>query len=315
MSIFKTTKINYYIKNYFLFYTAKRYKNKASEKINLIHNHPDKAYIKERVDYYNKLQNPFSIDDQWENITLFHKTHKKNAYFFDTILHLKYFKWMHKIKYAFGDVTYIPKTPSFVKSRPICDDNENSILLKLDKIRHFHFIKDHQKFDDKKNILVWRGDSRNRPHRVKLLQKLWNHPMCDIGQTQDPIEDVPWQKGKLTIEEQLRCKFILCIEGFDVATNLKWAMSSNSLVFSYPLKYETWYMEGTLIENHHFVVIKEDLSDLEEKLNYYIDHPNEAKKIIKNANDYIVQFKDKKREDLISLLVIEKYFNFQKEKE
>jgi hypothetical protein len=30
--------------------------------------------------------------------------------------------------------------------------------------------------------------------------------------------------------------------------------------------------------------------------------------IIKNANDYVMQFKNKKREDLISFLVLDKYF-------
>jgi len=36
----------------------------------------------------------------------------------------------------------------------------------------------------------------------------------------------------------------------------------------------------------------------------------EAKKIISNAHEYIEQFKDKKQEDLISLLVLKKYFKY-----
>ena len=47
---------------------------------------------------------------------------------------------------------------------------------------------------------------------------------------------------------------------------------------------------------------------LEERLNYYIQHTDEALQIIKNANAYVTQFKNKKQEDLISLLVLEKYF-------
>ena len=73
-------------------------------------------------------------------------------------------------------------------------------------------------------------------------------------------------------------------------------------------KYETWYMEGTLIANCYYVLIKKDYSDLEEQMEYYINHADEALEIIRNAHLYIEQFKIKQREDLISLHVLEKYF-------
>ena len=85
-------------------------------------------------------------------------------------------------------------------------------------------------------------------------------------------------------------------------------MSSNSLALMPVPKYETWYMEGTLIPNYHYMLIKDDYSDLEERMEYYINHADEALEIIRNAHRYIEQFKIKQREDLISLLVPEKYF-------
>jgi hypothetical protein len=72
--------------------------------------------------------------------------------------------------------------------------------------------------------------------------------------------------------------------------------------------YETWFMEGLLIPNHHYVLLKDDYSDLEEKIKYYSEHIDEALTIIKNANGHVEQFKDQKREDAISLLVLKKYF-------
>ena len=42
--------------------------------------------------------------------------------------------------------------------------------------------------------------------------------------------------------------------------------------------------------------------------NWYIEHIDEAQEIIKHANEYVKQFKNRKRENLISLLVLEKYF-------
>jgi RNase adaptor protein for sRNA GlmZ degradation len=67
-------------------------------------------------------------------------------------------------------------------------------------------------------------------------------------------------------------------------------------------------MEGRLIPNYHYIEVKEDFSDLEERLQYYIDHPEEAEAIIQHAHEYIDQFRDKERESLISLLVLKKYF-------
>ena len=119
---------------------------------------------------------------------------------------------------------------------------------------------------------------------------------------------MPWQKKKMSINEQLSYKFILCIEGNDVASNLKWVMSSSSIAFMVQPKYETWFMEGQLIPNYHYVLLKDDYSDLEEKIKYYSQNTKEALNIINNANDYVSQFKNEKREKLISLLVLKKYF-------
>ncbi|TOQ08578.1 glycosyl transferase family 90, partial [Vibrio parahaemolyticus] len=73
---------------------------------------------------------------------------------------------------------------------------------------------------------------------------------------------------------------ILSLEGMDVATNLKWIMSSNSLCFTPKLRYETWFMEGKLKAGVHFVQVKDDFSDLDEKMDYYLEHPDKAEEII-----------------------------------
>ena len=67
-------------------------------------------------------------------------------------------------------------------------------------------------------------------------------------------------------------------------------------------------MEGTLRPNYHYIEVKDDFSDLEERLTYYIEHPEEAEAIIQHAHEYVAQFQDQERERLISLLVLQKYF-------
>lgn len=139
------------------------------------------------------------------------------------------------------------------------------------------------------------------------MKQFWDHPRFEVGQTNKPKEGVPWQKPFMSLKEQLRYKFIFCLEGNDVATNLKWAMSSNSLCLMPKPKYETWFMEGTLRPGVHYAEVKRDFSDIEKVMNYYSKNIKETHEIIENANAHVKQFQDKNLEDLICYKVLEKY--------
>ena len=91
-------------------------------------------------------------------------------------------------------------------------------------------------------------------------------------------------------------------------------MSSNSVAVMPKPKYESWFMEGKLIPDYHYIQIKDDYSDLEEKINYYIKNTDKLKIISKNANEYISHFKDKESEKIISILVMEKFFSLTNQK-
>lgn len=95
--------------------------------------------------------------------------------------------------------------------------------------------------------------------------------------------------------------------------NLKWVMSSNSVGVMPRPKYESWFMEGRLQPGVHYIEIKDDYSDLEDKIQYYSTHVEEAEAIIRNAHAFVEQFRDKEREELISILVLEKYFRHTKQ--
>jgi len=306
----KNVKFIYYLKNIAIYLVPfSYYQKKLDKKILDLSKKYDENYILDRVNYYNKLQKETKISKDSPTIKEFQKI-KKTTYFFDLNRYLKYFDTNKKISYMFGDVTIVPKQPSIVKSRPISEDNQNSILMKLNQVRHFIFVNDNIDYEDKKDLLVWRGKA-HQEHRKEFLRKFYDHPLCDVGQIVKKKDkgEIPWKKGKMSIKQMLRYKFILAIEGNDVASNLKWIMSSNSLAFMVKPKFETWFMEGRLIPNYHYVLLKDDYSDLEEKIEYYSTHIDEAKQIVENANNYIEQFKDKEREDLISLLVLQKYFD------
>ncbi len=301
----KNTKLTYYISNIYKQILPDFFHKRYARK--LLQREIDENIL-QRVKYYNRLDTYFKLPKDAPSIEQFIKNEKKKTYYFDLLEHLRYFDKKLQFSYLFGDITTVPQTPSFLKSRPIEADNKNSILMKLNKIRHFIFVNDTRSFEEKKDMLVWRGKCYT-PHRQQFIQTFYDKKFCNVGQTNTKGEiNKPWQKEKMKLQEQLQYKFILAIEGNDVASNLKWVMSSNSLAFMPKPKYETWFMEGSLIPNHHYVLLKDDYSDMEEKIHYYSTHIQEAKTIIKNAHAHVEQFKDKEREDIIAMLVLQKYF-------
>jgi len=305
----KNSKFIYFAKNYLnLLIPNFFFRIKLRSTLKHVALRSDWSYIESRVNYYNKLSSQVALPNDANHLSE-HRIKKQKVYFFDSYEFTRWFPSSYKWGICPGDVTFIPSFPSVVKSRPLTDDNQNSILMKLDKVRHFIFVKDKLSFEDKKNKAIFRGKVKGKPSRKLFMEMYFNHPMCDLGDvskhTDDPKE---WQSEKKTIREHLDYKFILALEGNDVASNLKWVMSSNSIAVMPKPTCETWFMEGTLIPNYHYIEIKPDFSDLEERLNYYINHPEEALTIIAHAHDYVEKFKNKKREKLISLLVLDKYF-------
>ena len=268
----------------------------------------DKGYVLARVAYYNKQREAFSLGPD-SSVFSDLSPRKRSAYYFDLQEYMRYFESSFRFNYIFGDVIDVPPVPAFVKSRPIAGDNKHAVLLKLNKVRHFTFVKDMRSFQEKQDQLVWRGKA-GVTGRIQFVKSYFHNPLFDIGQTNAPgIDgDAEWQKGFMSIDEQLQYKCILSIEGFDVASNLKWIMSSNSLCFMKKPLYETWFMEGSLQPGVHYVQVKDDYSDVEEKLRYYIRHPEKSLEITRQANRYCEQFANKKQELLISLLLMKQYF-------
>ncbi|KAA6351009.1 hypothetical protein EZS27_001572 [termite gut metagenome] len=309
---YKNSKIVFYLKNLLRYYTPKVFLREKRSCISLLLSNYNESYLLDRVNYYNKLNEIIPVSDKMVLLSEFKRPKREkgqstfSAYFFDSYQYTRYFPNHLKAAFLFGDVIHIPEIPSITKSRPIDGNNANSVVLNLDKARHFMFVKDKRRFQDKKDMLVGRAYVA-QPHRIKFWEMYFNHPLCNLGQI-NKNNHLEWIVEPMTIDEHLEYKFILCIEGNDVATNLKWVMSSNSLAVMPRPRYETWFMEGKLIPNYHYIEIKTDYSDLEDRLTHYIRHIDEALQIIENAHQYIAQFRDKKREDLISLLTLQKYF-------
>lgn len=306
----KNSKLRYYIRGYSQYITPKALLLKTLPR--LLHEasqRADYSYMRERVDYYCKLNGFTRLPPTLPTLAEHHPTHPK-VYFFDTHEYTRFFPQQYQWGFRPGDVTFVPEVPSIVKSRPLTQDNQNSVVMKLDKIRHFIFLHDSLDYQKKEDRLIFMGKVPGKPIREDFMNRFRLHPMIEAGDVSgDPSIPSEWSKPKMTLSEHFKYKFILALEGIDVASNLKWVMNSNSIAVMPEPTCESWFMEGRLIPNYHYIRIEEDFSDLEDRLNYYLSHPMEAEQIIQHAHEYTQQFKDKRREKLISLMVLDKYFS------
>jgi len=260
----------------------------------------------DRVNYYCKLDKPFHVSKNAAMVGSFKKT-KSFTYFSDLKKIVRHFPLTYRFDYILGDVTKVPDIPSFVKSRPINDENDNSVLLKLNAIRHFSFYKDEYTFESKKPLSVFRGMVYHK-HRRDFVDLYFDSDFADVGHNDEKLAFEPSYKGFMSVQNQLAYRYIVRIEGKDVATNLKWIMASNSVCFMRKPRFETWFMEGLLVAGVHYVELKDDFSDLEEKVQYYNQNISEALTIVEHANKYVAQFLDANQERVVSLLVAKKYF-------
>jgi len=212
-------------------------------------------------------------------------------------------------QYQFGDVDFKFEQPTFTKSRPITDDNANSVLLPFDTIRHLTFIKDNQKFTEKKNIAIWRG-AAYQPHRKLFLEATNGLDNVDIADTaiksQSTLRSKP--AAYLSFKKQLANKFIFAIEGNDVASNLKWVMGSNSIPVMPKPKYETWFCESFLVAGQHYIEIAPDFSNTQEVLDYYLSNSKLPTEINKESKEYAANFRNRKRMFELARVVADRYF-------
>lgn len=273
-----------------------------------------KDRMEERVNYYFSLRPGTKIDIS-EAIKAgdfkfpLGEKQRHSQYFFDLYPYVRHADKEKKMIYLPGDIREEAATPTFVKSRPVLTEaGSNSVVCRMDSMRHFQFLEDPTPLEKKKDRAVFRNVV-GAPWRLELLKRWHGHPMMDFGQINESREHPEYVKPFMSKEEQLGHKFIMCIEGNDVATNLKWVMSSNSIAVMPRPKVETWYMEGKLRGGEHYIEIRDDYEDLEEKLDYYLSHPAEMREIGENAREWTRRFRDIRLEKALMREVVRRYFS------
>jgi Glycosyl transferase family 90 len=190
-----------------------------------------------------------------------------------------------------------------------------AIIMKLKIQRHYGYVQaipgQDREWSEKKNQAIFRGQFTGRfPVGMKsdMVKQLSSMEQCDLlhrcrlvyyssfnstlidAKLALPILDVrknfpqeingvPLYGDRVSIEDMLSYKAIIMLEGNDVSSGLKWALYSNSVVLTQTPTKTSWAMEELLEPWVHYVPLADDLSDVEEKMQWIIDNDEEAQMI------------------------------------
>lgn len=271
---------------------------------------PDADYIRRRIEHYCPLKpGAVSLPAEAEPIHRLNRSRGKRVYYIDIERWLAYFPKHLRISFVPGDVYKNPATASVIKARRLDDENpELATVMNLNRVRHFPRPHDPIPFRDKKPVLFFRGKIGDKPLRIRCFEQWHDSPLTDLGDTSRRPQRPEWGAEKISIARHFDYQYILVLEGNDVGSSLQWVMGSNCVPVMTRPKVEHWLMHSRLEPGVHYVEIADDFSDLEEKLRWYMAHPEEGEKIARASKEYYQQFLDRKRERDISLLTLARYF-------
>ena len=196
----------------------------------------------------------------------------------------------------------------------------NPIIFPLEMKRHFYeTIDEYTKllnedmiflnekkvstWEDKKSALIWRGSltgitgDKNLVStyieggpRLNVVRNYFDHntSVIDVAFTDDPYRQFV-RRNFISMADQLEFKYILSLEGNDVATGLKWMLTSNSVVFMSQPTTVSFLMEDELVPFVHYVPLKDDYSDLLQMVLWAQKNDEKCKWIADQATLYMEQ--------------------------
>jgi hypothetical protein len=167
------------------------------------------------------------------------------------------------------------------------------------------------KWEDKKEICMWRGagtgcasDLRNPRLLITKLSKDWESDKKLAGFLDAGITKIPYKSSKyiddkmidkidlaklkiklvkpVTMNEQMKYKYVLDIEGNASAYRLGYFLSFKSLLLKVDSEYKIW-LDDFLKPYEHYIPIKKDFSNLAVILEWCRTHDKACEKIANNA--------------------------------
>lgn len=178
------------------------------------------------------------------------------------------------------------------------------IVWKLATHRHYGLLdqvaENDKAWEEKKNKAVFRGqltgslgfnkraaaeESCLKLHRCRLVYNHANSTLLNAKLTStrkrlpNVINGVNLTTSSISVRHLLKYKGIVMLEGNDVASGLKWALLSNSVVLMPIPRRTSWAMEELLQPWVHYVPLNDEATDVEEKMMWIRTHDADAQRI------------------------------------
>jgi len=183
------------------------------------------------------------------------------------------------------------------------------IVWKLATDRHYKKLNDVYRYDTqwshKNNQAIFRGQltgsrdgyDKNKSddencYNMKRCRLVYNHANSTLiharltstrGRLPDVFNGVELLAPKVKIDTLLGYKGIIMIEGNDVASGLKWALLSQSVVLMPIPKHTSWCMEELLEPWVHYIPLDDFATNVEERMQWVVDNDQEAQLISEQA--------------------------------
>lgn len=146
-------------------------------------------------------------------------------------------------------------------------------------------------FQQNKDVGNWWNIHQN-PYRTpqngrgSLVDQYGDASWCDIGFSKNTCGIQRRLKPYIKETEWVNHKIMLCMEGNDVASSLRWMIAADSVVLMPTPTCETCFCEGLLKPWVHYVPLNDDLSDLKEKYDWILRNPVYAKELRQRSRQW-----------------------------
>ena len=226
-----------------------------------------------------------------------------------------------------GDNATEPRAPAICKTRPVGSRN-CALIKRIQARRHWEPVETvsdlDTPFEAKTPAAVWRGQSTGRwmPDGVggcsrQLLYLRWGtgdpSDAVDVGLVPGGVGTADTSipnlvlKRELSVTAMLRNRYLVSVEGHDVASNLKWVLASWSVPLMPRPRTESWLMEGLLDPYVHYVPLADDTSDLEAQVAWCEARVGRCREVAEAGRRWMEMFGDAEAERALEERVVREF--------
>lgn len=199
--------------------------------------------------------------------------------------------------------------PIIRKARKLTD--QHSVLYDFRSLRYNTPCLEVNKHDipwsNKKKDVVWRGATTGQIKREAFVTNYHDRYNVGFSTAKQKPHLAEMIKPRISIAEQLKSQFIVSLQGNDLASNIRWVLFSNSVPIMPKPEWTSWTMEEKLEPFVHYLELDDNLTNLEELLNWADNHPRECEQIAQNGKSYVSQFLDKRHDTQVRMMLLEEF--------